>query len=374
MVLKAKGKFIDTSSIECLLTQGEKYSDKIHFVLPIINNDVDISGCIFALRTVASEGSMTETILTAEQRDDDLLLTWDVPETVTAVPGMLQMELVGSRGTDIIIKYKMPAVYVKAAIMGDHLPVPDVIDEKLAEMNTILAQAEAKINEAKMIAASVDSTLTMAGQAAEAKAVGDIISAINNEITAARTSSISCEEYSNLQERLESDFSYLKKVMKSVEAISSYVVVDIENGDNTDSEWYADDTLRITGIGSIDAGAFEKRNDFGALEIDIGGDVGTGAFGACEILNIATVNCAKICNKAFMGCPRLGVITIGTNVQEIGTSILEMCAFYISAGIRIMYAGTIDQWNAITKADNWIGNGTIIADNIVICADGTVEV
>lgn len=352
MILKAKGKFIDTSPIECLLTQGEKYSDKIHFVLPIINNDVDISGCIFALRTVASEGSMTETILTAEQRDDDLILTWDVPETVTAVPGMLQMELVGSRGTDIIIKYKMPAVYVKAAIMGDHLPVPDVIDEKLAEMNAILAQAEAKINEA----------------------VGDKISAINNEITAARTSSISGEEYNNLQERLESDFSYLKKVMKSVEAISSYVVVDIEKGDNTDSEWYADDTLRITGIGSIDARAFEKRNDFGAVEIDIGGDVGTGAFGACEILNTAAVNCAKICDNAFRSCPRLNTITIGTDVKEIGARVLEMCAFYISAGVRIMYAGTIDQWNSITKADNWIGDVTAVAGNIVTCTDGTVEV
>ena len=167
MILKAIDKFIDTTPIECLFTQGEKYSDKIHFALPIINNDVDISGCIFALRTVASEGSMTETILTTEQRDDDLLLTWDVPETATAVPGMLQMELVGSRGTDIIIKYKMPSVYVKAAIMGDHLPVPDVLDEKLAQMNEVLANANEKLALMDEKLADANEILTGIGTEAE---------------------------------------------------------------------------------------------------------------------------------------------------------------------------------------------------------------
>lgn len=365
MVLKAIEKFIDTSLIECLLTQGEKYSDKIHFVLPIINNDVDISGCIFALRTVASEGSMTETILTAEQRDDDLLLTWDVPETVTAVPGMLQMELVGSRGTDIIIKYKMPAVYVKAAIMGDHLPAPDVLDEKLAQMNEVLSQAQAKLDEARNIAVEIDSTLTMAGQAADAKAVGDKIvklEGLSDEITAARISSISGEEFSSLSERLRSDFALLEKILHYTES-------ELESsGDG------ADIILRVTGIGSIDNNEFAQRDDFKFAEINIGGNVGTGAFSGCTELNMVTVNCVKICDRAFGACPRLNSLTIGKKVTEIGSGILNGSGFYIERGIRIMYDGTADEWSAITKSADWIGEQVTVENNVVICSDGIVGV
>jgi len=188
MVLTAHEKFIDTKEIECLFTQGEKFSDRIHFVLPPVNNDVDISGCAFAIRTVASDGGMTETILDVQHEGEQILLTWNVPETVTAVPGMLQLELVGSKGSDIIIKYKMPAVYVKAAIMGDHLPPPDIIEEKLAQMNDILRQAQAKLDEAKDLAVNIsaeiiDSTLEIEGKAADAKVTGARLESLSGDIT-----------------------------------------------------------------------------------------------------------------------------------------------------------------------------------------------
>lgn len=188
MILTAKGKFIDTKPMERLLTQGEKYADKIHFVLPAINNDVNIVNCSFVIRTVASDGSMTETRLTAQRNIEQVLLTWDVPESVTAVAGMLQMELVGIKDSDIIIKYKMPAIFIKGAVMGDHLPPPDIIEEKLAQMNGILAQAQAKLDEAKDMVVNIsadiiDKTLSISDKAADAKATGDRLEGLSGDIT-----------------------------------------------------------------------------------------------------------------------------------------------------------------------------------------------
>lgn len=404
MILIAKNKFIDTKPMERLLTQGEKYADKIHFVLPAINNDVNIVNCSFAIRTVASDGSMTETGLTAQRNIEQVLLTWDVPESVTAVAGMLQMELVGSKGSDIIIKYKMPAIFIKGAVMGDHLPPPDIIEEKLAQMNGILAQAQAKLDEAKDMVVNIsadiiDKTLSISDKAADAKITGDRLEGLSGNITDldelvkgiltnissgpianmlmevinARTGSITGEEFPSLSERLESDFSYLKKAMQTLDIISSYIVVDIEKGDDIDAEWYADDSLRITGI-NIAARAFEKRENFGKLIINIAGDVGMSAFGGCENVNEITVNCNKICDQAFWACTRLHYLAIGKSVSEIGSGIISNSAFYIPSGVRVMYAGTIAEWNAITKADDWVGDQVTVENNVVICSDGTVEV
>lgn len=406
MTLTAKGKFIDTKPMERLLTQGEKYADKIHFVLPAINNDVNIVNCSFVIRTVASDGSMTETGLTAQRSIEQVLLTWDVPESVTAVAGMLQMELVGIKDSDIIIKYKMPAVFIKGAVMGDHLPPPDVIEEKLAQMNGMLAQAQAKLDEAKDMVVNIssdiiDKTLTISDKAADAKITGDRIEDLSGDITKidnlvkgiltnisdgaigqtlmevinARTSSITSEEFPSLSERLESDFSYLKKVMRAVDIISSYIEISVEDcGEDLEAVISADEALRISGTGSINERAFEKREDFSTLIIDIGGDVGMGAFGGCENLSEITVNCNKINSKAFWACTRLHWLNIGKSVSEIGSGIISNSAFYIPSGVRVMYDGTMEEWNAITKAADWIGDQVTVENNVVVCSDGEVEV
>lgn len=98
--LIAEGKFIDTKEIKHLLTQGEKNADMIQFVIGIGNDGVDISGCSFTLRTVASEGSMTETVLSKLVVDDNINLIWTVPDTATAIAGMLRMELIGVKNNE----------------------------------------------------------------------------------------------------------------------------------------------------------------------------------------------------------------------------------------------------------------------------------
>ncbi len=200
------------------------------------------------------------------------------------------------------------------------------------------------------------------------------ISANIQEVIDARTSSISGEEFSTLSERLESDFANLKNVMQAVEVMSSYIVVNIERGDNTEIKYYADDTLRITGVGSVNERVFEHREDFGAAEINIGGDVGVEAFGGCTNLNMVTVDCKKICDRAFWGCPKLHSLTIGKSVSEIGSGIISNSAFYIPNGVRIKYNGTVSEWNAITKDENWVGEMVTVENGVIICSDGTVEV
>ncbi len=140
--LTAKGKFIDTREMEHLLTQGEKCSDIIYFVLDAKNNDVDITDCIFVLRTAASDGSMSETVLAKTAADEQIILMWNIPETATAVPGMLRLELIGTKSEETVIKFQMHPVYVKDAVMGYNIPVPDVVESKLLQMNELLEKAK----------------------------------------------------------------------------------------------------------------------------------------------------------------------------------------------------------------------------------------
>ncbi len=182
MKLTAQGKFIDTAPIERLLTQGEHCSDCIHIILPTVNNEVDVRTCTFTMRTVAENGSMTETLLRMIFADDtETELLWEISNLVTAIPGLLQLELVGAKDNTVVIKYKMPAIYVKEAVMGSNVPIPDVADEKLTQMNAILKDV---------------SDL--------ADFIGDNSDAVQ-EIIDARTGSLSSYTYSSLSQRLRAE-------------------------------------------------------------------------------------------------------------------------------------------------------------------------
>ncbi|MGN0592907.1 MAG: hypothetical protein ACI4JQ_06655 [Ruminococcus sp.] len=197
--LTAQGKFINTSQIERLFTQGEKFADRIYILVDTVNNDVDISDCTFVMRTVASNGSMTETLLQKQVQEKQLLLTWNVSEEVTAVPGMLHLELMGSHETLTIIKYQMPSVFVKETVMGAGLPVPDVVDEKLARMNEILQEV-----------------IVLAGQ------ISDVDNTIQ-EVMDAREGRIVANTFSSLQKSLAADFEACITQGELESAISSAV-------------------------------------------------------------------------------------------------------------------------------------------------------
>lgn len=138
--LTAQRKFIDTSPIKTLFTQGEHLADAIRITIPCVYDETDISDCTFAMRTVSFNGSMTETILAKEITGDSLALTWSISRETTASSGMLYLQLIGSKDEAVIIKFTMPPVIVGESVMGDNVPVPDVVDEKLAAMNELLVK------------------------------------------------------------------------------------------------------------------------------------------------------------------------------------------------------------------------------------------
>lgn len=354
MILKAIDKFIDTTPIERLFTEGEKYSDIIKFSLPKINNDVDISDCIFVMRTVASTGEMMEYQLsssTDEENEDRIIVSWYPDEYVSAVPGMLSLELICSKGSERIVKYKMPAIYVKAAVMGEGLPVPDVIEEKLALMNEVLANANEKL--ALMDEKLADANEILAGIGTEAEYSIDQIK--NAEALAIK----SIESVKNEVE------AALENIIASLQEV---VVLSVKYTLNSDG------ILIATGTGDIATTAIENKEKITTAEIDIDGEIGIGAFASCPNLGMATVNCNKICDKAFAACPKLNTFTIGKSVTEIGSEILLGSGFDISVGLSLFYLGTVSEWNAVTKAENWTGSPVTIKDGVVTCSDGAVAV
>jgi prepilin-type N-terminal cleavage/methylation domain-containing protein len=76
-------------------------------------------------------------------------------------------------------------------------------------------------------------------------------------------------------------------------------------------------------------------------------------------------NITAFSEEAFIWCEHLESIVIPKDVTDIGTAAFEGCKNLS----RIFFEGTIAQWNAITKGENW--NLKVPATEVV-CSDGTV--
>lgn len=386
MKIKIDENFFALPKSIILGNSGEVSSRKIKVEQPVVK------GAQYYLVRFSVPTVPYETIFEAEIIDG--ILT--VPAIVLYEMGSGYIQWIArSNNGQLIAKSDLISYSVLRSIGDELSPIPSVEDTNSA-IERIKDAAQEAIDKIKEIISSmvsseiIDKTLTISDKAADAKVTGDRFAELTNtikdisssisggniqEIADARTGSITSEEFPSLSERLESDFSYLKKVMRAVDVISSYIEISIEEcGEDVEAVISADETLRISGTGSINERAFEKREDFSTLIIDIGGDVGMGAFGGCENLSEITVNCNKINSKAFWACTRLHWLNIGKSVSEIGSGIISNSAFYIPSGVRVMYDGTMEEWNAITKAADWIGDQVTVENNVVVCSDGEVEV
>ncbi len=75
---------------------------------------------------------------------------------------------------------------------------------------------------------------------------------------------------------------------------------------------------------------------------------------------------ASTCEGTFIGNKTLTVVAIPSAIKELGKSAFACCENLS----RILYDGTTEQWNNLTKGDNWdYGTG----EYTVYCTDGTVE-
>ncbi len=230
MELKSNGKFICTRPIESLFTQGEKNADIIDFIIPKINNGVDLSDCEFMIAGVNIQQVYVTAMLAKSIEDSSIRLSWTVSEQFTAVSGMLMLEIRGTKGNDVIVRYSLPAVYVKEQLEGDTIAVEGTaIDDLIQQIQTALSAANSANETAEKLLQQIGDT-----QESLQKYDGTA-----NEVEAARECCVSPNEGTvsgTLKERLAADFSSILQMMsssdeKTDEKLKQYdnIVTEVEN-------------------------------------------------------------------------------------------------------------------------------------------------
>lgn len=156
-LLKAHGKFIDSTEIRNILVQGEKNADKICFETDRFYNDTDLSELIFILKGINSKNQLAEQTLSKTVSDNKIILEWTVTSQFTASDGSLSLEIRGVANSEtdsdenIVIKYIIPSVTVKASSSGN-LPEPDVITNTLDSIHVLKDEIQQIYDSASEIA------------------------------------------------------------------------------------------------------------------------------------------------------------------------------------------------------------------------------
>ena len=150
-MLTANQKYIDTANIKHLLSAGEKNADKIQIAVDRYYHQMDLSACLFTLRAVNSGGGLVMQNLEKEVTENQIILTWVVDESFTAVSGELLPEIVGQQDDTVVIKYEMTPMVVRNSILEQYHGGIDAIDKALQDMQSILAQAETLVSKSPTI-------------------------------------------------------------------------------------------------------------------------------------------------------------------------------------------------------------------------------
>jgi hypothetical protein len=97
--------------------------------------------------------------------------------------------------------------------------------------------------------------------------------------------------------------------------------------------------------------------------------VGSYVFRNCSRLQTVRYEGDTIGNYMFVGCSALNNFTIANTVKTIGAH----CFNYCTALESINYEGSVEQWQAITKKENWDGKTGQCALTRIQCLDGFME-
>ena len=91
------------------------------------------------------------------------------------------------------------------------------------------------------------------------------------------------------------------------------------------------------------------------------------AFYQCENFEHIEIpnNVVTICTNAFYFCKMMNSVTIPSSVTKIQYHAFDYCTSLTS----ITFNGTVEQWNAVTKGNEWNRN---VPATEVVCTDGTV--
>ncbi|MDE7256438.1 MAG: leucine-rich repeat domain-containing protein, partial [Clostridia bacterium] len=125
------------------------------------------------------------------------------------------------------------------------------------------------------------------------------------------------------------------------------------------------------GIKKIGEYAFSYCSSLMTIDLKGTEEIGERAFSYCSKLSEVTMNSVKkIGGNAFMNCNEL-------TEYDLPVSVTEICGFALSDAQTVNYAGTKEQWEAISKGkdDPWYADGAPIwyrnNDLTIIFADGS---
>lgn len=120
----------------------------------------------------------------------------------------------------------------------------------------------------------------------------------------------------------------------------------------------------------IAANAFSDCNELTSVTIpDSVTNIGDGAFSSCTKLTSITIGngVKSIGGAAFKNCTELTSISIPNSVTIIGYYAFGWCNGLTS----ITFNGTIAQWNAVSKGENWKMG---VPTTEIVCTDGTASI
>ena len=151
MTIISDGKNIDTLPFKNLFVQGEKLSEKITFRIPRYYKDTDLLPCIFIIKGVNEKNEVAEQVLAVSNKISSLELEWNVASIFTNVSGKLNLEIQAliSNGGELSysLKYILPPVYVRESPNGENIPVPDVKEQTISEINSAVSAGLSEINQ-----------------------------------------------------------------------------------------------------------------------------------------------------------------------------------------------------------------------------------
>lgn len=149
MEVYAQGKNIPTYSFAHLFVQGENCADTLTFVVDGSYGGNDLSSCDFCIVGISDERWESRQVLLPEICGDKIRLPWKVSNTFTQNSGKLELELRASRGDELVLKYEMEPVYVRAALSGENAPTPDMAEQVISDIIRTAADGMADVAEAK---------------------------------------------------------------------------------------------------------------------------------------------------------------------------------------------------------------------------------
>ena len=153
MILRANGKFIDTTPIKHLITQGEYNSDAIYIIVDrSCSAMTDLSLCNFVMKGINANGERAEAVVgIAGVSDTVISLVWSVSDIFTAVAGMMKLELRAYLDDAMVMKYKMGEIEIAESPDSNIPPDIDVVENAVNAMQAEVAAAAASAAEAEQI-------------------------------------------------------------------------------------------------------------------------------------------------------------------------------------------------------------------------------